>query len=446
MKRLGSRLFVVGAVSGILVLMNQVYLTQFSDLFPGVGFPVAQRDAWISALGWGLTLLPTAFLPLSVRRPSQMLSWTAYLMIIVPTAAIGAHSELTNGAYIAMVITVVTGQAILSLAGIVPVVTLPRLRIGRGWFWGGLGLLAVFFYAVLYREYGSMLHFANWKQVYAQRVLWMAASGGLLAGYGQNWLANAINPFLMAYGIARRRWGVFAIGAVLEAALFLIAAQRSMLVAPLLLLGVYLLLLDDGARFGTKISAGTLVLWVIPLVVVFERGLWSRAVAEIVYYRTFVNNGLLSAYYFDFFATHPQVHFSAVKGFSTVFGSPYTISYKEALSWHFFGIASDPNAHVLADGFAQFGYAGALIETTGLATALWLLDCVASTKRLPLAFVCVAAAMQVNNVANGQMPNFLTGEGYLALLSILYFMPYESTKTHVPDPDRRDGDVPAGQV
>src|SRR5205085_1903942 len=115
--------------------------------------------------------------------------------------------------------------------------------------------------------------------------------------------------------------------------------------------------------------------------------------ADLVLNRAFINSGVLSTWYFDFFSFSPKVNFADVRGISWFVTSPYTVSYKEELGWYFWGQRTDPNAHFMADGFAQLGYAGVLIECAVAALMLWLLDSVCRQRRHDMRFVVTAIAM-----------------------------------------------------
>lgn len=419
-----QRTLVLLALTAFLRLMDVVYATRFQELFPGVDFPLAMsRAPSVQASLWTIGLVPVLFLPLAITRPSQMLTWATYVLVLLPSVVVGAHSALSAGDVFRMIASLVVGVALLHGASLLPRLRLVQPSIPARAFWLGVSAISLFFYGILYRQYGAMLHLAGLREIYIQRMLFAESGYSLLTGYAQIWLANAINPFVMAYGVYRRRWAIFAIGAALELLLFLIGAQRSMLIAPLLLLAAYVLLRRGGGSFAVKISLGAMALWLVPLVADFTGSLNRRALAEILFYRSFINNGVMSAWYFEYFASHPHVNFAAVKGLNLIFSSTYTINYKESLAWHYLGQAADPNAHFMADGFAQFGYTGVFVVSVVLAASFWMLDSIARSSRLPLTFVCVAIAVQVNNVANGQVPNLLVGGGFITLLLLLYLTP-----------------------
>jgi hypothetical protein len=433
-RALAQRTFVFLALMAFLWLMDVVYMTQFQNIFSGVDFPLASsREESVRAGIWAIGLVPILFLPLTITRPSQMLTWATYVLVLLPSVVVGIHSALSAPAVLRMMVSLVIGVAMLHGASLLPRLRLVQPAIPPKGFWLGVSLASLFFYVILYRQYGGMLHLAGLREIYIQRMLFAESGFSLLTGYAQIWLANAINPFIMAYGVYRRRRGIFAIGAALEVLLFLIGAQRSMLIAPLLLLAAYVLLRRGGRYFAVKISAGALVLWLVPFLADFSGSLNRRAFAEILFYRSFINNGIMSAWYFEYFASHPHVNFAAVKGLNLLFSSTYTINYKESLAWHYLGQAADPNAHFMADGFAQFGYPGVFIVSIVLAVSFWILDSIARSSRLPLTFVCVAIAVQVNNVANGQVPNLLVGGGFITLLLLLYLTPMGRASARVSE-------------
>ena len=209
---------------------------------------------------------------------------------------------------------------------------------------------------------------------------------------------------------------------------YAIAAQRIALAAPLLAAGAWWLASRAPRRLALAGLAGAVGAFALPFLLGPASPV-AAGVAELVLYRGVLNNGFLATLYFDFFATRPPVGFAAVKGLALLGGDAAQRDYKAQLGWHWFGTETDPNASFLADGFAQLGVAGVLVEALLVAAALWLLDSIAHTRKLPAAFVLAAMAAHVVTLTNGQAPNLLLGGGLLCSLGLLWLWP-AATSAH----------------
>lgn len=417
-----ARITAIVGTAIVALLANAVYRGPLATLVTGWEWPDRPHGWLVQLVAWCVVLVPAAVLPLDAARPSRVLTWALHLGVLLPTAIVGQWAPLTDAQVVAMLLSMTAGFTLIVGVGALPALRLPALALApRAWLAAVLfgTVLVVAWLALTWR---GQLHVALPSEVYVQRAAWMARDVGLAAGYAQSWLMHAIVPALVAYACATRRWWLG--GVALAAAVFgyAIGAQRIALAAPVLALVAWWIVQRAPRRLVLVALAGTVAAFAMPFVLSAASPV-AATVAELVLYRGVLNNGYLATLYFDFFAARPPVGFAAVKGLALLGGDPAMRDYKAQLGWHWFGMDTDPNASFLADGFAQLGLAGILIESLMVAVALWLLDSIVSTRRVPPALALAVMAAHVVTLTNGQAPNLLLGGGVLVSLLLVWTMP-----------------------
>ncbi|MEO7082854.1 MAG: hypothetical protein ABI442_01415, partial [Gemmatimonadaceae bacterium] len=303
----------------------------------------------------------------------------------------------------------------------------------RRLFWLIVGGMSVAAYAITIRTYGTTIRLVTLQEVYLQRGLAVEIGAGALARYLMSWQALVINPMLMAMGIARRRPLLFFAGIGGQVFFFAVAAQRILLATPFIVLGFNALVRRDGKAFGFKATIASAAAFTFPILVFAGGGVLqtiSALLFDALLSRLYLNSGFLSVLYFKFFANHPHVGFAEVKPLNLFFHSPYSDSYPVALSYDVWGFANDPNTNLFADGFAQLGYSGLMIEALGLAFMFWLLDSIARQRKLSVWFVAMICAGQVSSVINASTSNIILGDGMALLIILLATLPMSESVAH----------------
>lgn len=420
-------LTVIAAIVTIAIVDHAYAALFFRGDFAFPGFVAEPKVGLIRYVSWGIALIPLLWMPLAVERPSELLLWGLYLMVIMPTGVVANYSFLTYWQAVLMLLVMCVGMLWLRLFQYLPLLRIRRIRLSRVAFWSALLVISVVFNGLVLREYGATMRLVGIEEVYQQRAIWAGAPAGFLVSYAQSWQAGVINVFLLAYGVYFRRWSLVILGLAGELFLFAVAAQRILLFVPVMMAGVWLLGRQPGYRFAPLAVGGVGTLYGIASILPVDSSPLARLFAQFTLHRLVTNNGVLSTLYFDFFRSNPQVMFSEVKPLNAILQSPYTINYKEAMGWHYWGFVNDPNANLMADGYAQLGYTGVLIECAILGIAFWILDSVARSSSLPRRFVLLCLTMQIASVANGQIPNMLLGGGFALTVLLLYVIPTRAT-------------------
>jgi hypothetical protein len=432
-RKFGERALLIITLMALCWVMDSLYANTLVPAYGNAvypGYPLIQHGANFRVFCWLVGALPGLWMPITVRRPSQVLTWCMYLMINIPTAVIGSYAAQSRADITEMLIAVTAGIAIVNGSTRLPVLKIPAVRATSGLFWLFVIALGGIAYVTTVRTFGSTFHFVTLNEVYLQREIASTVAASAFTNYVMKWQATVINPMLMALGVARKRPLLFLAGAGGDLFLFGVAAQRALLATPFIVLGLYFLLRKGKRQFGLRASIGSVVAFVVPTLMLGYGGLadkFAGLVFDSLILRLYVNSGFLTVLYFKFFDAHPHVGFAEVKPFSLFLHSPYDVTYPVAMALGVWGQYNDPNANLFADGFAQLGYAGLVIEALGLAFMFWLLDSIALGRKLSVSLVAMMCGGELSVVVNASTPNIILGEGFALLLVVLTLLPHSET-------------------
>jgi hypothetical protein len=377
---------------------------------------------FIRAVSAGLlAALPGLWMPPRLTRPSQVLYWVLYLLVVVPTClvAICGLEDQSSGP-ILLAVCVVSMFALTGLVYRVPLLPLPRVQLKKYEFGVVLVLLSATFYALLVSSFGFNFHFVSLEDIYSVRAQYQSTldrAPGLVA-YAISWQAWVINPLVMAMGLRWHRLSWVAMGVVAQFAIYSITGFRSMFFSAILLL--YLLwLMRSVSAFGTRfiftwtaIFAGAGALQYSGL---------ALTPAALINVRMTSLPGLLTGYYYEFFSIHPHARLghSILK---SLIDYPYAVEPPYLIaSTYFHNAAMESNANLWADAYANFGYAGICLFSVILVVVLWLYDSLAlhCDKRL----AALAIGLPAFALANTGLLTALLTNGIGLLMLLVYIMP-----------------------
>jgi hypothetical protein len=371
-----------------------------------------------------LASLPGLWMPIKLERPSQVVYWMLYLLVVVPACLISmwALEDQSSGPFMFSFCLV----GLFALTGLVyriPLLPLPQLRLERYEFGVLLVLISTIFYAFLMVSFGFHFHFVSFADTYTVRAEYQATldHAPVLAAYAISWQAWVINPFVMAMGLRWRRPSWLLIGVAAQFAIYTISAFRSMFFSAALLL--YLLwVVKSGRTFGNRfVTTWTTVVATAGALQYFGVALIPAAFIAV---RMAALPGLLTGYYYEFFSSHPHAMlghsiFRSLVGYPYAVQPPYLIA-----STYFHNPAMESNANLWADGFANFGYVGLVITALLFAIVLWLYDSMAfgSDKR----FAALAIGLPAFALANTGLLTALLTNGLGFAMVLIYLMPSAS--------------------
>jgi len=372
-------------------------------------------------IAWVLAALPSLWIPIKLKRPSQIVYWLLYLLVLVPACLVPLYAlENQSRGPVLLAGCLVAVFALTGLVYRLPLLPLPRVHLQSHEFSLILILLSTLFYALLASSFGLQFHFVSLEDTYTVRAQFKDTleQAPRLVAYAIGWQAWVLNPFMIAMGLRSRRWAWVLAGALGQFAIYSITAFRTMLFSAGLLLFL-LWAMRPGKPFGARLATTWTAIFAGTGAMQFFG--WTLIPASLVVVRMTALPGLLTGYYYDFFSTHPK----ALLGHSilkSMVDYPYAVEPPHLIGYLYFHNASNnANANLWADAYANFGYTGIMLFTLLLAAALWLYDSMAfgHDKRLAALVIGLPAFA----LANGGLLTCLLSNGMGLAMLLMYLMP-----------------------
>jgi hypothetical protein len=411
-----------------LVLICVAYIAAFVLVYKWVIVPVWGYEGFYSkttlaraTAAWALAALPSLWMPIKLRRPSQVVYWLLYLLVLVPACLVPIYAldDQSRGPLL-LATCLVSVFALTGLVYCLPLLPLRRRIHLESYELGAvLALLSISFYSLMVAVFGFHFHYVSFKDIYSVRAQFTntLAQAPALVAYAINWQAWVINPFMMAVGLRSRRMSWVLAGAAGQFAIYSITGLRAMFFSAAFLL--YLLWLTRSNKtFGGRLAATwTAIFTGAGALQFFGLGLIPELLVGV---RMTALPGLLTGYYYEFFSSHPQVHLghSIFKSFVTY---PYAVEPPYLIGYTYFHSAIDANANLWADAYANFGYIGIVCFTLLFAIVLWLYDSVAVDRDMRLAALVIG--LPAFSLANGGLLTSLLSNGMALAMLLVYLAP-----------------------
>jgi hypothetical protein len=416
MKRLLS-LFVAGAYMSALLW---TYAVIISPAFSYDGYRLAWPDSWTMIWLIALTVLPALLLPYSLSRPSALIVWWLYLAayvpsILVPTLSLSVPIEKLFPLQISLLLS----MGVLCQVCSAKLLAIGRITLSPTLFWPAFVLIWLVCLGFAC-TYGSSNVLANVASVFAGaseydiRSEYIAERGALL-GYAVGQLGQALNPFLIAFGIANRRILYLAAGIIGQTIIFGVTGFKTVVFSAVFLPMVLVFMRRWRRNFGFAFTSGLIAIILICALAdhvtgnVFFSSLFTR--------RTLAGPGLLTGFYFEHFSqvSHAGIAYHFYRDASV-------LETSREIGFVYFGSSNtDANANLWAQGFADLGVAGILGFTFLVAFAIWLYDSIAARRNFELAVLL--AAMPALALSNSAPTTVLITHGGLAVAMLLYLTP-----------------------
>ncbi len=409
-----------------MLLLRRAYIDIVSPRFAYFGLeyhpasPVWEIAATLLLLllGWSL---------ISVRdRPARIVQWSLFLFVVVPNLLVpfyilGPSTEAQLPGYVA---AMVLGYLIIEGCFRLPLLRLPRIRISPRVFWAGLIALTVALEGLLFARLHGTMNLVSLQDVYGQRTAFRDLGEGSWIAYTVNFLGYVANPFFMARGLSRRRYGYFLLGAGGEVLIYAIGAWKTYIFLIVFLPLAWLLLKGSLSLVGARL------VWLVVAVFAIYRVIHQAGGAALdwlltafVMVRGFYNSALITAEYVSFFSRNPFTHFAHVRGISHLIPYPYPDGVINMIGRYWSGRDTVANGHLWADGFAGWGVLGVLIVSLLGALIFWIMDSVAAGK--DPRFVILVFSVGGMSLANASLFTWMLTHGIAATIVLLYLLPKE---------------------
>lgn len=373
-----------------------------------------------------LVPLPSFFLGITIERPSQIIFWIIYLTVFVPSLLVPSFVGLSSSWEIMLLsLTLTIGMTILALSYRLPLARMGVRKISPSFFWSGLAALWLVCNVILVAVYHGRMKIVGLAQVYDVRLeARHVAAASPIAGYASALAGDALNPLLMAFGIATGRKWILAVGVIGQVLIYSTAAMKSVLISPIVVVGVYFVVRKFASSAAVRVPFG-MALACIVLAAGSAKVIGGIifSFATMLLFRTLAIPGIEMAEYYDFFHRFPNTFYSQVTGVDWFVKYPYKLSLGREVSAQYLGNSvANANASFFAmDGIASLGLAGIIIISVICAFVLLVVDSCAID--LKLEFAAGALAYSAISLANVSLFTTLLGNGLILLMLAFACMP-----------------------
>jgi hypothetical protein len=429
---LKQRVLLVSAISAYVALFQWMYEYYLYPSWDYFGFHFEPPPWPYLALAWILSVTPSLWMPIKLTRPSQLAYWVLYITVFIPSMFIPLYAGLDTPAEISLLmVTLYAGFAIMGGCYRLPLLNVHPLRIPRRVFWkwfGGVTVALALWMIIAFRNHLQILSF---NDLYDLRDIQNDVSQGTVLDFAFMLLTGAFSPFLMGCGLFYQKKWLFLAGVLGQLLVYSVGGTKGSILSIVFLSGFYVLFRVGHHPFALKLVFGTLA-----LVGAFclSYALAGRdpeplqlhsVVLFVVLMRTFSLNGLMTAWYYDFFRHNPITLFSHLKVLNLIFQYPYSRRIGLEVGFSFSGVPDlDATAHFwAADGIAGLGLTGILFVSVVCALVFWVLDSAASRHNPELA--ALVTCYGAFNLSNISIFTSLFSGGLALLILLIYVMPPE---------------------
>ncbi len=422
-------LTVVGAVTYTVALIF-IYTEVVSPNYSYWGFSNNSPPTIYLLLSCLVAIVPSIWMPVALQRPSQVVYWMLYVLVLVPASIVPIFSlQMEPGQVMMLELTLLAAFALLGLIYLLPTFRLPSIhliysrRYPQWLFWVIVAASGLLLYADVLSVYGFNLNLVSLSDVYDVRADYRASLGGsAFTAYAVQWLGNVIFPLLIARGLLTRNRLLVPIGFLGQLTLYSITGFKSILFSSALLLIVLFCFRSRGRSFGPTVIWGSVALVIATTVVGALSG--QLLITDLGVVRPILTPGLLTGFYFDFFSVNETVKLGH-SIFSSFVTYPYNLTPQFLIGEVYFGSAQTAaNANVWADAFANFSYIGVIAFTIVLGFVLWGFDMLAKDRDIRI--IAMLMGVAGFTLANAGVFTSLLTHGIGLMFILLYLLPNES--------------------
>src|SRR3974390_1628521 len=392
--------FVVLGICAYVIGFEWMYRHWLSDSYGYFGFDYAVPPSFYLFLVRTFFIVPSLWMPVSLGRPSQLAYWVLYVTVFIPSMLVPLYAAITPPAEATVFAFVfLAGFAIAGFSYLFPLARTGPPRVSSHLLWfvvGGFGFALAAWIVVLFH---GNLRLVSLSDVYGLRSEADALMEGSHANYALMWLSGAINPMVMAWGLYHRRITVFLVGAAGQILVYMALATKGSILSIVIIIVFYYTIRNWTSRFGPKMAMGAASLVGLLCCSYMIAGgddnpLYSMFLF-LTFFRTLSVNGLLSAWYYDFFSHNPQTQYSQVTGVNWFLQYPYSNPIGVEIGAAYSNDPThDASAHFWAtDGLAAAGLPGVILISFLCAFVFWVLDSASQRHdaRLAALVICYAA-------------------------------------------------------
>lgn len=244
-------------------------------------------------------------------------------------------------------------------------------------------------------------------------------------GYLLNWSVKAFTPFFFAYFYYKKKYSLVILVSIIQLFFYLTFGFKAYLFSVAFLM-LFLLI----SRFKNFISIFIYIYSGINILVSLIYKIFnSSGMLDSISFRLVFVPVQSQFQYFDFFNTHPRVHFAdGLIGKVFSIKSPYSLPVPNVISKEYFGNIFSQNTGVFGDAYGNGGFIAMIIIAVILGILLYTID--VTTKNIPKIITISAFSYMVFVLNdNSLLTAVLTGGfGMLILLFYLFNSELENNK------------------
>jgi hypothetical protein len=421
-----SSLTRVGFVVLTAVYVEVFHLTYVNDLSPllsYLGLTYIQPSVPVLIFAWVLALIPSFMLNLAVDRPSHFILLLLYICVFIPSSFVPLFVSLSSVSDVMLL-------NVMMLAGFILMVLMVRGKVrpfrfrgshGRS-FWIALWALLILISIWIVAVFGSSLKLVTLSDVYSSGLRFESREifDRSYVGFGVLMMYGALNPLVMALGLQRRDWRLILIGIAGQMLCYSTSGIKAIIFSIILVLVVHFVLRGNMHRAAHVLIGLCIALFLCAHVTSqYNRANPASLLLTAVVSRAFAIPGQLTAEYYDYFDTHPNLHLANTKPFSWFVDNPLEGDVIHVISGYYEGNPEvTSNAHFWAeDGIANFGLIGILVVSILAGAVLRIVDRVAAVH--DACFTSMAFSFAGYNLCNVPLSTTLLSGGLLLMLVLM---------------------------
>lgn len=363
-----------------------------------------------------IAIAPLWLMRQRIDRFSTFFHWIIYFFVYIPVVLITVLQGLSEEPF---------ALPLTCLASFVLVLAMPKIRqpdyvtyLKPHVFWLLFWAIYAACLGYVLSKFHGQLALVSFFEVYEQRSISSAIVAASFVGYASAALANALNPFLMAYGIVRKHRALFLLGVLGQVLIYSTNGLKFVLLSALVIPVFYLLIFrrDPLAwKLGAIVAASVFLPLLTVSVLDVETFEAVNYLAAIVFVRTYGLVGALTGIYHEFFSAHPYTYLSHVNVVGLFVEYPYDQSIGQVVGASM-GSGMNANANFWAtDGLASGGLIGVLVIGPILGAALRFVDGLVPCENAKM--LCIASIPAAISITNASLfTTFLTGGVLLVMV------------------------------
>lgn len=395
-------LYTIFSVVAFKIIIEFGYFTFVNPYFGYSGFII--DISLLKMLESYLFVIVLSYLLASLdrfNRPSKIVIYILYVNLFLPLSSLYWLRDESRPFFMVVSICFLLLYFILNRKTLVRI---PTLKEGKYVAIAILVSVTLIVYGYIIATGGLLRINLNLLDVYDTREGYSGSTIRLM-GYLLPWQAHVINFTFLIYGLIKKNKIVVFFSLFLQVFLFSMTNFKSFLFAPIVVIGIYLIIKKGYQNRLLLLMTSTLSLLILFLLTVFK--LTNNILfLSIFLRRLFFVPASLHYTYFNFFE-HMEKYKLSASIFSSVIDNPYNISPVGLVAREVYGKDFSPNVGIFGDGYLNFGFVGMILFIVILGFVLVFFDSVSKKSPLILSMsIIIIPSMALVN--SGMFTSFLT--------------------------------------